>query len=68
MTVIDRETLNKSAGQSVAAYLRNVPGVQIIEDGVERISIRGENSRRVAIFIDGQKLTDHTEYGAAVVD
>lgn len=63
VTVIDRETLNKSSGQSVASYLRNVPGVQIIEDGVERISIRGENSRRVAIFIDGQKLTDHTEYG-----
>ena len=63
VTVIDRETLDKSAGQSVASYLRNVPGVQIIEDGVERISIRGENSRRVAIFIDGQKLTDHTEYG-----
>ncbi len=63
VTVIDRATLDKSAGQSVAAYLRNIPGVQIIEDGVERISIRGENSRRVAIFIDGQKLTDHTEYG-----
>jgi len=63
VTVIDRATLDKSAGQSVASYLRNVPGVQIIEDGVERISIRGEDSRRVAIFIDGQKLTDHTEYG-----
>ncbi len=63
VSVIDRATLDKSAGQSVASYLRNVPGVQIIEDGVERISIRGENSRRVAIFIDGQKLTDHTEYG-----
>lgn len=63
VTVIDSETINKSSGQSVAAYLRNIPGVQIIEDGVERISIRGENSRRVAIFIDGQKLTDHTEYG-----
>ncbi len=63
VTVIDRETLDKSAGQSVASYLRNIPGVQISEEGVERISIRGENSRRVAIFIDGQKLTDHTEYG-----
>jgi len=63
VSVIDRATLDKSAGQSVASYLRNIPGVQIIEDGVERISIRGENSRRVAIFIDGQKLTDHTEYG-----
>lgn len=63
VTVIDRETLNKSAGQSVASYLRNVPGVQVIEDGLERISIRGENSTRVAIFIDGQKLTDHTDQG-----
>lgn len=63
VTVIDRETLNKSSGQSVASYLRNVPGVQIIEGGLERISIRGEESRRVAIFIDGQKLTDQTEQG-----
>ncbi len=63
VSVIDRATLDKSAGQSVASYLRNIPGVQISEEGAERISIRGENSRRVAIFIDGQKLTDHTEYG-----
>jgi len=63
VSVIDSDTISQSAGQSVASYLRNIPGVQIIEDGVERISIRGENSRRVAIFIDGQKLTDHTEYG-----
>lgn len=63
VTVIDREILNKSSGQSVASYLRNVPGVQVVEDGLERISIRGENSTRVAIFIDGQKLTDHTDHG-----
>ena len=63
VSVIDRDTINKSSGQSVAAYLRNVPGVQVIEDGLERISIRGENSTRVAIFIDGQKLTDHTDHG-----
>lgn len=63
VTVIDRDTINKSAGQSVASYLRNVPGVQVVEDGLERISIRGESSTRVAIFIDGQKLTDHTEHG-----
>ena len=63
VSVIDRATLDKSAGQSVAGYLRNIPGVQVVEDGLERISIRGENSTRVAIFIDGQKLTDHTEHG-----
>lgn len=63
VSVVDRETINRSAGQSVASYLRNIPGVQIVEDGLERISIRGENSTRVAIFIDGQKLTDHTDQG-----
>lgn len=63
VTVIGQEELKKSAPQSVASFLRNVPGVQIMEEGVERISIRGEDSRRVAILIDGQKLSDHTNYG-----
>ena len=63
VSVIDRATLNKSSGQSVASYLRNIPGVQVSEEGVERITIRGESSRRVAILLDGQKLTDHTDLG-----
>ena len=63
VSVVGQEELNKVAPQSVASFLRNVPGVQIMEEGVERISIRGEDSRRVAILIDGQKLTDHTNYG-----
>lgn len=63
VSVVGQEEIKNIAPQSVASYLRKVPGVQIIEEGVERISIRGEGSNRVAITIDGQKLSDHSGYG-----
>ena len=53
--------------QRAATLLRDVPGVQIVEEGIERISIRGESSRRVAVMIDGQRLTDHTNYGQPIL-
>ncbi|WP_145108865.1 TonB-dependent receptor [Cereibacter sediminicola] len=67
ITVISAETLSKTAPVSIASLLRDVPGVQINEEGIERVSIRGETSRRVAILIDGQKLTDHTNYGQPIL-
>lgn len=67
ISVIDGEDLRTSAPVSVASLLRDVPGVEIVEEGIERISIRGESSRRVAVLIDGQKLTDHTNYGQPVL-
>lgn len=67
ITVIQGDALKKTAPVSVAKLLRDVPGVQINEEGIERISIRGETSRRVAILIDGQKMTDHTNYGTPVL-
>ena len=67
ITVISGESLKQTAPVSMAALLRHVPGVQISEVGIERISIRGETARRVAILIDGQKLTDHTNYGQPIL-
>lgn len=67
ITVIDGDEIAHTAPVSVAKLLRDVPGVQITEEGIERISIRGESSRRVAILIDGQKLTDHTNYGQPIL-
>lgn len=67
ITVISAESIEQSAPVSVATLLREVPGIQISEEGIERISIRGETSRRVAILIDGQKLTDHSGYGQPVL-
>lgn len=67
ITIIDAAEIEEKAPVSVAALLRDVPGVQISEEGIERISIRGETARRVAILIDGQRLTDHTNYGQPVL-
>lgn len=67
VSVIGREEIRKIAPVSVASLLRDVPGVRVDEEGIERISIRGESSRRVAILIDGQKLTDHSNYGTPVL-
>lgn len=67
ISVISAESIEETAPVSVATLLRDVPGVHISEEGIERISIRGETARRVAILIDGQKLTDHTNYGQPVL-
>lgn len=67
ITVVEGEELRKSPPVSIARLLRDVPGVQVNEEGIERISIRGESARRVAILIDGQHLTDHTNYGQPVL-
>lgn len=67
ITVISGESIEQTAPVSIATLLRDVPGVQISEEGIERIAIRGETARRVAILIDGQKLTDHTNYGQPIL-
>ena len=67
ITIITAEMIEQTAPVSIATLLRDVPGVQISEEGIERIAIRGETARRVAILIDGQKLTDHTNYGQPVL-
>lgn len=66
ISVIDGDDL-PAIPVSIATLLRDVPGVQIGEEGIERVSIRGETARRVAILIDGQKLTDHTNYGQPIM-
>lgn len=67
ISVLEGKALERSPPVSIASLMRDVPGVQINEEGIERISIRGETSRRVAILIDGQALTDHTNYGQPVL-
>lgn len=67
VTVIDEEDIKKIPPKSVASLLKGVPGVRVTESGIERISIRGEASQRVAILIDGQRISDHTTYGTPVL-
>lgn len=67
ISIISEEDIDKTAPVSIATLLRDVPGMHITEEGIERVAIRGETSRRVAIMIDGQKLTDHTNYGQPIL-
>lgn len=67
ITVISAEDIAQTAPVSIASLLRDVPGVNVSEEGIERVAIRGESARRVAILIDGQRLTDHTNYGQPVL-
>jgi hemoglobin/transferrin/lactoferrin receptor protein len=64
--VIDREQLARSTAYGLADVMRSMPGVQVTDSGqpgLKRVRIRGEESRRTAILIDGQEVTDHWEVG-----
>lgn len=67
VTVVDQEDIRRVPPSSVAQVLRDVPGVSVTESGIERIRIRGESSQRVAILIDGQRISDHTTYGTPIL-
>lgn len=67
VSVIDREQIEKRGADSVAELLRDVPGVSVVDTavaGMKRIRIRGEQSNRVVILVDGQEMTDQSSYGA----
>lgn len=67
VTVIGPEELAGKTPSSVAKILSDVPGIRVSESGIERIRIRGESSQRVAIMLDGQRLSDHTNYGTPIL-
>ncbi len=64
--VIDREQLARSTAYGLADVMSSMPGVQVTDSGqpgLKRVRIRGEESRRTAILLDGQEITDHWEVG-----
>jgi hemoglobin/transferrin/lactoferrin receptor protein len=64
--LITEQQLARSTASGLADVMRDMPGVQIADSGqpgLKRIRIRGEESRRTAILIDGQEITDHWEVG-----
>lgn len=67
VTVVNEEEISRIPPSSVAQLLRDVPGVRVTESGIERLRIRGESSQRVAIMIDGQRISDHTTYGTPIL-
>jgi hemoglobin/transferrin/lactoferrin receptor protein len=67
VTVLDADDIERVPPSSVAQVLRDIPGVSVTESGIERIRIRGESSQRVAIMIDGQRISDHSNYGTPIL-
>ncbi|MDO4938053.1 MAG: TonB-dependent receptor plug domain-containing protein, partial [Sutterellaceae bacterium] len=62
VSVITAEQIEKSGAQTVGELLRDVPGVRINNDGsqgMKRIKIRGEDTFRTLVMIDGQKMSEH---------
>lgn len=67
VNVIGEEEIKRVPPSSVARILNDIPGIRVNESGIERITIRGESSQRVAILIDGQRISDHTSYGTPIL-
>jgi hemoglobin/transferrin/lactoferrin receptor protein len=66
LSVINEEQLSRATVPSLAELMRDVPGVQVTDSGqpgLGRIRIRGEESRRTAILVNSQEITDHYEVG-----
>ncbi len=70
VSIVERETIENSGADSIAELLRDVPGVSVVDSavaGMQRIRIRGEQSNRVVILVDGQELTDHSSFGSPLL-
>lgn len=67
VTVVGENQIREVPPSSVAQVLSEIPGIRVTEQGIERLRIRGESSQRVAIMIDGQAISDHTNYGTPVL-
>lgn len=66
LSVIGEEELARSTAYGLADLVRDVPGLQVTDSGqpgLKRIRIRGEESRRTAILVNSQEVTDHHEVG-----
>lgn len=70
ITRLDRYDIERTPVADAVELFRDIPGVSLEDSntpGMKRISIRGESSRRVAIKIDGQTMTDHSTYGTPLL-
>ncbi len=66
LSVISEQELARATAPSLAELMRDLPGIQVTDSGQPgqgRIRIRGEESRRTAILVNSQSITDHYEVG-----
>ena len=70
VSVVGPQSIERSAAISLADALKDVPSVEITDAGqagLKRIRLRGEESRRVKILIDGQEFADQREVGTPLL-
>ena len=62
LSVVTEDDVKHANAKTISDLLQDIPGVQVTNagsQGLKRISIRGEDSFRTLIMIDGQKLSEH---------
>jgi len=70
VSLVTSEEIERFSQDQVADMIAGLPGVHISDAGQagqKRIRIRGEDSRRVALLIDGQEFIDHREVGVPLL-
>lgn len=61
LSVVTEEDVKHTNAKTISDLLQDIPGVQVTNagsQGLKRITIRGEDSFRTLIMIDGQKLSE----------
>ncbi len=69
LSLINQQEIQRAIAGGAADLLRDIPGVQVSDAGQagsKRLRVRGEESRRIAILIDNQEVTDHREVGVPI--
>lgn len=70
ITVMERDEIVRKPIADMAEVLRDIPGIAIVDSGVpgmKRLSLRGEDSRRVLVKVNGQPIPDHSAYGSPLL-
>lgn len=70
LSLINQDQLRNSTADGIADIIRDLPGISVSDSGqagLKRIRIRGQESRRIAVLIDGQESTDHREVGVPLL-
>ena len=66
LLLLREKRIDRSGPDSLAEAVREVPSVEISDAGQagqKRVRLRGEESRRTRILIDGQEFSDQREVG-----
>ena len=70
VSVLSEDQLDLKPVDQLAELLREIPGIYLSDAGQagqQRLRIRGEEGRRMAMLIDGQEFGDHREVGVPLL-